>query len=193
MTPLWLSAADVEKRLSPGAAVDALEAALRAGLDPEADVPRAVVDFDAGQLLVMPSAATPGPVVKLVTVGGDPRIQGLCVVFDPDTLAPAALVDGIAVTKPAHRGRVRPRRPAPRPPGRPTPARLRPGPAGPRARCPCGPSAPSSTSPSLGETTHERRDQPQSPRAHPYRAGAAPGLCRVGQGPATSVRSSVVV
>ena len=96
--PLWLSAAEVEARLSLGAAVDALEAALRAGLDPEADVPRSVVDLAAGQLLVMPSAATPGPVVKLVTVGGDPRIQGLCLVFDADTLAPAAVVDGIAVT-----------------------------------------------------------------------------------------------
>jgi ornithine cyclodeaminase len=31
-------------------------------------------------------------------VGGDPRIQGVCVVFDPDTLAPAAVVDGIALT-----------------------------------------------------------------------------------------------
>jgi ornithine cyclodeaminase/alanine dehydrogenase-like protein (mu-crystallin family) len=98
VTPRWFTAADVEARLSPAAAVDALETALRAGLDPEDDVPRSVVDLAAGQLLVMPSAATPGPVVKLVTVGGEPRIQGLCVVFDPDTLAPAALVDGIAVT-----------------------------------------------------------------------------------------------
>lgn len=36
--------------------------------------------------------------VKLVTVGGDPRIQGVCVVFDPETLAPAAILDGIALT-----------------------------------------------------------------------------------------------
>ena len=36
--------------------------------------------------------------VKLVTVGGEPRIQGVCVVFDATTLAPVALVDGIALT-----------------------------------------------------------------------------------------------
>jgi ornithine cyclodeaminase len=36
--------------------------------------------------------------VKLVTVGGEPRIQGVCVVFDAQTLAPVALVDGIALT-----------------------------------------------------------------------------------------------
>jgi ornithine cyclodeaminase/alanine dehydrogenase-like protein (mu-crystallin family) len=37
-------------------------------------------------------------VVKLVTVGGEPRIQGVCVVFHGETLAPVALVDGIALT-----------------------------------------------------------------------------------------------
>jgi ornithine cyclodeaminase len=37
-------------------------------------------------------------VTKLVTVGGDPRIQGLCVVFDPETLRPAAILDGVALT-----------------------------------------------------------------------------------------------
>ncbi len=36
--------------------------------------------------------------VKLVTVGGEPRIQGVCVVFDAKTLAPAAVIDGIALT-----------------------------------------------------------------------------------------------
>ncbi len=36
--------------------------------------------------------------VKLVSVGGEPRIQGVCVVFDGASLAPVALVDGIALT-----------------------------------------------------------------------------------------------
>jgi ornithine cyclodeaminase/alanine dehydrogenase-like protein (mu-crystallin family) len=79
-------------------AADALEAALRAGLDPEADPPRGVIELDRGQLLVMASGAARHGVVKLVTVGGDPRIQGVCVVFDGETLAPRALVDGIALT-----------------------------------------------------------------------------------------------
>ena len=98
MTLPFLAAADVAERLSPTAAIDALEAALRSGLDPEADPPRGAVAVGAGELLVMPSATAAHAVVKLVTVGGEPRIQGVCVVFDAATLAPVALVDGIALT-----------------------------------------------------------------------------------------------
>ena len=98
MTLRFVDAAEVERRLGGTVAVDALEAALRAGLDPEADPPRGLLALDRGELLVMPSAAGGRPVVKLVTVGGSPRVQGVCVVFDGETLAPVALVDGIAVT-----------------------------------------------------------------------------------------------
>jgi ornithine cyclodeaminase/alanine dehydrogenase-like protein (mu-crystallin family) len=94
----FLDADDVRRRLTVTDAADALEAALVKGLDPEADPPRGAVELDRGELLVMPSAAANHPVVKLVTVGGDPRIQGVCVVFDGETLAPLALVDGIALT-----------------------------------------------------------------------------------------------
>jgi ornithine cyclodeaminase len=94
----FLAAADLAERLSPTDAVDALRAALVAGLDPEADPPRSALALAGGELLVMPSAAAGHAVVKLVTVGGDPRIQGVCVVFDATTLAPVALVDGIALT-----------------------------------------------------------------------------------------------
>jgi ornithine cyclodeaminase/alanine dehydrogenase-like protein (mu-crystallin family) len=94
----YVSAEEVTRRLTAAQAVDALEAALLAGLDPEAEAPRGVAELDRGQLLVMPSAAATHPVVKLVTVGGEPRIQGICIVFDGTTLAPVALVDGIAVT-----------------------------------------------------------------------------------------------
>jgi ornithine cyclodeaminase/alanine dehydrogenase-like protein (mu-crystallin family) len=94
----YLSAAEVEERLDVVTAADALEAALVAGFDPETDPPRAAIELERGQLLVMPSAAGSAAAVKLVTVGGDPRIQGVCVVFDGDTLAPAAVVDGIALT-----------------------------------------------------------------------------------------------
>jgi ornithine cyclodeaminase/alanine dehydrogenase-like protein (mu-crystallin family) len=94
----FIAADDVEQRLSASKAADALEAALRAGLDPESDPPRGIVELDRGQLLVMPSAAARHPVVKLLTVGGEPRVQGICVIFDGTTLAPIALVDGIALT-----------------------------------------------------------------------------------------------
>jgi ornithine cyclodeaminase/alanine dehydrogenase-like protein (mu-crystallin family) len=94
----FIDADEVGRRLDAAQAADALEAALLAGLDPEADPPREMVELDRGQLLVMPSGVARHPVVKLVTVGGEPRIQGVCVIFDGATLAPAALVDGIAVT-----------------------------------------------------------------------------------------------
>jgi ornithine cyclodeaminase/alanine dehydrogenase-like protein (mu-crystallin family) len=94
----FIDADEVGRRLAAPEAADALEAALLDGLDPEADPPRGMVELDRGQLLVMPSGAAANPVVKLVTVGGEPRIQGVCVIFDAATLAPAALVDGIAVT-----------------------------------------------------------------------------------------------
>ena len=94
----FIDANEVGRRLDAPQAADVLEAALLNALDPEADPPRGMVELDRGQLLVMPSGAASHPVVKLVTVGGEPRIQGVCVVFDGATLAPTALVDGIAVT-----------------------------------------------------------------------------------------------
>jgi ornithine cyclodeaminase/alanine dehydrogenase-like protein (mu-crystallin family) len=94
----FLDAGEVRRRLDVTGAADALEAALRAGLDPEADPPRGALELERGELLLMPSAAARHPAVKLVTIGGEPRIQGVCVVFDGETLAPRALVDGIALT-----------------------------------------------------------------------------------------------
>ena len=86
--------------LTPVEAVDALEAALRGGLDVDADPPRSAVAAGGGELLLMPSAAGGGLGVKLVTVApqGEPRVKGVFVLFDGDTLAPVALVDGIALT-----------------------------------------------------------------------------------------------
>ena len=54
----YLGAAEVAERLSPTAAIDALEDALLAGLDPEADPPRSALALAGGELLVMPSAAS---------------------------------------------------------------------------------------------------------------------------------------
>jgi ornithine cyclodeaminase/alanine dehydrogenase-like protein (mu-crystallin family) len=94
----FLTAADVAARLTYAEAADALEAALRSGVNPEGDPPRSVLPMGDGELLVMPSATADAAAVKLVTVGGEPRIQGVAVVFDPRTLAPVAVVDGIALT-----------------------------------------------------------------------------------------------
>ena len=104
MSALPFLDAAVVAALSPLEAVDALEAALRAGLDPDADPPRQAVGTEAGEILIMPSASRGAAGVKLVTVApgnpdrGLPRIQGVYALFDPATLAPAALVDGIALT-----------------------------------------------------------------------------------------------
>ena len=103
-SPALLDAEAVERLLGYPDAVDALEAALRAGLDPEADPPRTAVRVDAGELLLMPSSWEAAVGVKLATVApanparGLPRIQGVYVLFDPETLAPVATVDGIALT-----------------------------------------------------------------------------------------------
>jgi ornithine cyclodeaminase/alanine dehydrogenase-like protein (mu-crystallin family) len=98
MSVPFVSAADVARRLDAPGAADALQTALLAGFDPEADPPRSVLALGRGELLVMPAAVGGHAAVKLVTVGGEPRVQGVCVVFDATTLAPIALVDGIALT-----------------------------------------------------------------------------------------------
>lgn len=102
--PPFLGAAELASLLPPAEAVDALEAALRGGLDPSADPPRSSVTAAAGELLLMPSTASGALGVKLVTVAPDqpgrtlPRVQGVYVLFDADTLAPSALIDGSALT-----------------------------------------------------------------------------------------------
>jgi ornithine cyclodeaminase/alanine dehydrogenase-like protein (mu-crystallin family) len=93
-----IGADEAARLLSVADAADALEAALQEGLDPEADPPRLSLPVGAGELLAMPSATSTHAAVKLVSVGGEPRIQGVCVVFDARTLAPVALVDGVALT-----------------------------------------------------------------------------------------------
>jgi ornithine cyclodeaminase len=93
-----LDAHEVARRLSITDAADTLEAALAAGLDPEADPPRASLPAGRGELLVMPSTTATHAAVKLLSIGGDPRIQGVCVVFDARSLAPVALIDGVALT-----------------------------------------------------------------------------------------------
>ncbi len=104
MTTIEVLAASTVMGLPPLEAVQAIEAALRAGLEP-ADTPaRGIVGAGDGELLLMPATAPDGLGVKLVTVApqnpgrGLPRIHGVYVLFDPVTLAPAAVLDGAALT-----------------------------------------------------------------------------------------------
>ncbi|MFB9473969.1 ornithine cyclodeaminase family protein [Nonomuraea salmonea] len=100
----YLDAATVERLVPMGRAVAVLEEALRAGLDPEETPRRPVVDVAAGQLLLMPAATRRYAGVKVVSIApgnperGLPRIQGTYLLFDGDTLAPLAALDGIALT-----------------------------------------------------------------------------------------------
>jgi ornithine cyclodeaminase/alanine dehydrogenase-like protein (mu-crystallin family) len=102
--PRYLDAATIAASLPPASAVEAITAALRAGLDPADDIPRTVVPAGRGQLLIMPAQTSQYVGVKLVTVApenpvrGLPRISGTYVVFDAETLRPSHLLDGVALT-----------------------------------------------------------------------------------------------
>lgn len=99
-----LGAEQIRALLRPRDAVQAVEDALRAGLDPAGDPARAVVPTAHGQFLLMPSEAQAHAGVKVATVAPDnpararPRIQGLYLLFDAATLSPVAVLDGIALT-----------------------------------------------------------------------------------------------
>jgi ornithine cyclodeaminase len=91
--------------LPMSAAIDAVERALAEGLDPDADAPRGRAEAgDSGHFLLMPSAHGDYAGVKVSTVApgnparGLPRIQGVYVLCDGQTLAPIALMDGATIT-----------------------------------------------------------------------------------------------
>lgn len=98
------SADDITRAVPYAAAVDAIEDALRAGLDPASDPARNRVEVASGQLLLMPSSGAEYAGVKLATVApenparGLPLIQAVYALFDATTLAPVALLDGTALT-----------------------------------------------------------------------------------------------
>jgi ornithine cyclodeaminase len=95
-----LDATSPSELLGWSEAVDALETALRSGLDPSETVPRTITPVAAGQLLTMPAAAGRAIGVKVITVAAQslPRVKGLYVLFDANTLAPVLLLDGAALT-----------------------------------------------------------------------------------------------
>jgi ornithine cyclodeaminase/alanine dehydrogenase-like protein (mu-crystallin family) len=96
--------ADAVVALGPAAAVRAITEALRAGLDPASDPPRTAVGLSHGQFLLMPSETSAAAGVKVATVAPDnparglPRIQAAYLLFDRETLALRAVLDGTALT-----------------------------------------------------------------------------------------------
>nr|AYC79620.1 ornithine cyclodeaminase [uncultured bacterium] len=103
--PLILDAAAVRAACSPLDAVDAIEGALRGGVDPAGDPPRHSVPLRAGELLLMPSEGTSTHVgIKVVTVAPDnparglPRIEASYLLYDAATLSLVAVLDGTELT-----------------------------------------------------------------------------------------------
>lgn len=90
--------------LGPVAAVRAIRDALATGLDPDGDMPRVITQLAHGQALLMPSEASGWFGVKVATVApgnsarGLKRINATYLLHDSQTLAPVAIIDGIALT-----------------------------------------------------------------------------------------------
>ncbi|TFC48617.1 ornithine cyclodeaminase family protein [Cryobacterium sp. TMT1-21] len=100
----WISAEEIFARVGFGAAVHALQAAVRDGLDPASDFSRSILGLANGQLLLMPTQSAEFVGVKVATVApgnpalGQERIQGVYLLMDAANLSPVALLDGIALT-----------------------------------------------------------------------------------------------
>lgn len=96
--------------LTPQRSVQALADALRQGIDVEDDSPRLFSGMPEAEFLMMPSfIAASGERrvaagVKVLTIApgnpaiGLPKIQGTYLLFDGETLAPVATIDGAALT-----------------------------------------------------------------------------------------------
>ena len=91
-------------RLTASTATAMLEAALRAGLDPEADPAAAAVDLPGGTMLLAPASGRLYAGVQVVTVApenpgrGLPLVQGVYLLFHGESLEPLALLDGADLT-----------------------------------------------------------------------------------------------
>lgn len=98
----YLGAEDLARLLPMAAAIDALEVAFGADL-PEAPL-RSHVETSAGTLLLMPAHGSAGVGVKLVTLTPDNPERGRAfihaayVLFDAETQATRAVLDGAALT-----------------------------------------------------------------------------------------------
>lgn len=99
-----ISAADIERAMTPAAAVDAITAALRSGLDVEHDLERVFAPLSAGDFLLMPTESPDAAGIKVATIApgntrlGLPKISAWYLLFDRETLQPSAIVDGTRLT-----------------------------------------------------------------------------------------------
>lgn len=105
-SPRYISSAELHALLPGAAAVDALEAGFLArAADAAPEEPRAVLHHEQGDFLSMPAVGAEGAGAKLVSVvpanpeRGLPLINGLYVLFSPDSLVPELLIDGPGLTR----------------------------------------------------------------------------------------------
>ena len=98
-----IGAEELSARLPITAAIDALEAGFR-HQDPSGGPLRSHLETPAGTLLLMPGIGDGGVGVKLVTItpgnpeADRPLIHAVYVLFDAETQAPVAILDGAALT-----------------------------------------------------------------------------------------------
>jgi ornithine cyclodeaminase len=103
VTVPFVTGEELEALLPMGAAIDALAAAFVGEAAPEGP-PRSHLETVDGDLLLMAAFGPEGVGVKLVTVNLDnparglPLVHAVYVVFAAGTMAPAAVVDGSALT-----------------------------------------------------------------------------------------------
>jgi ornithine cyclodeaminase len=104
MSARFISAEEINQSFSFGLAVEAIQSALRNGLNPAADLPRSILPIERGELLVMPSSSKEGSGIKVLTIApnnpaqNQPRIQGLYLLFDHENLSVSSILDGAALT-----------------------------------------------------------------------------------------------
>lgn len=104
MTLPFYDAETIAERFSLTQAMDALEAELRGGLDPESDGARLFADAPDGEFLIMPAQGKQYTGIKVLTSApnnparGLPKIQGVYVLYSSDTLAPVAVLEGSSLT-----------------------------------------------------------------------------------------------
>lgn len=104
MTIAFLDADAVREVLPFAVAMDALDDALRAHVDPELDGPRLFSDAPNGEFLLMPAQGHEYSGLKALTVApenparGLEKIQGLYILYSSDTLAPIAVLEGACLT-----------------------------------------------------------------------------------------------
>ncbi len=99
-----IDGATIRDLVRPSDAVQALREAIQDGLRPEHGRPRITQPLTAGELLLMPSESGSATGIKVITVAPGnparslPRIQGLYLLLDAQTLTPRCLIDGPALT-----------------------------------------------------------------------------------------------